>query len=470
MKNGILLASTTGKLGASKTSSIQPSKQVRPKGLTMGALLLSLALFPAQGVGQLANSSWPDYGGGVGNTHCSSLLGPGENIHVAWTCEIPCTHGVTGVYYQPVISRNGTIVLSSSIWAAGGGCIVGVNSEGVIVWSKQENITSRWLAADAAGRIIYGRYADSSTGGRRIEAISETDGSSVWWSNLPDGGGDIETGPTVGPDGTVYLGHASQASYTDDAALYAFDSEGTKLWDTHASGYFDNPAIASDGTVVTGGRRLYAVWPDGSPRWTLATGRVYAPAIGQDDTIYVGTEDQRLFAVDMSGAEVWSVDGPGGPPGIGPDGTVYCGSWGTLYAVSSDGDVAWSYEYADPADISGSSKSEGPTIDAAGNVYLSTPMGEILCLDPQGNLCWNICIDPDADYPAPLSAPIIGAEVFSMSAAQVPTSFTPSSPSPPRWRCWPSRRAKRRWGAQPRGLVKPAGAAGPDGQSVWQGR
>ncbi|MEF8874652.1 MAG: PQQ-binding-like beta-propeller repeat protein, partial [Candidatus Thermoplasmatota archaeon] len=64
---------------------------------------------------------------------------------------------------------------------------------------------------------------------------------------------------------------------------------------------YSSPAIGSDGTIYVGSRdtNLYALNPDGTEKWRFDTGNyvLSSPAIGSDGTIYVGTYDAKLVAV-----------------------------------------------------------------------------------------------------------------------------------------------------------------------------
>ena len=65
------------------------------------------------------------------------------------------------------------------------------------------------------------------------------------------------------------------------------------------------------------------------------------PAIGSDGTVYVGSHDKKLYALNgKSGVMRWEFetgDIVGSSPTIGSDGTVYVGSWDNkLYAIKTD--------------------------------------------------------------------------------------------------------------------------------------
>jgi len=70
-----------------------------------------------------------------------------------------------------------------------------------------------------------------------------------------------------------------------------------------------SPAIALDGTVYFGSAdtKLYALNPDGSKQWDFTTGDdVYSsPAIGADGAIYFGSYDNKLYALNTNGTKRW---------------------------------------------------------------------------------------------------------------------------------------------------------------------
>jgi len=141
---------------------------------------------------------------------------------------------------------------------------------------------------------------------------------------------------------------------------------GGKLWEFRNSKGYRNtssvsssPAIGSDGTVYVGSDDsfLYAInGKTGVKLWQFyrESRRIgpskSSPAIGSDGTVYVGSRDKKLYALNgKTGDKLWEFE-TGGPvissPAIGPDGTVYVGSnkyqwrskasYGKLYAIKTD--------------------------------------------------------------------------------------------------------------------------------------
>jgi len=78
---------------------------------------------------------------------------------------------------------------------------------------------------------------------------------------------------------------------------------GTPIWEFETGDWVhSSPAIGSDGTVYVGSRdnKLYAInGKSGVKLWEFETGRgVYSsPAIGSDGTVYVGSKDNKLYAI-----------------------------------------------------------------------------------------------------------------------------------------------------------------------------
>ena len=62
-----------------------------------------------------------------------------------------------------------------------------------------------------------------------------------------------------------------------------------------------SPAVAADGTVYVGSGDdyLYAINPDGSLKWRYQTGGYVgsSPAVAADGTVYVGSANNYLYAI-----------------------------------------------------------------------------------------------------------------------------------------------------------------------------
>ena len=132
------------------------------------------------------------------------------------------------------------------------------------------------------------------------------------------------------------------------------DGNVAKLWEFNASGrLLSSPAIGRDGTVYIGSddRNLYALEPSlGAVKWTYDVGHYIhsAPAASQDGKVFVASLNPVFHALDAaSGALVWKVDlgaGTRASPAIARDGTVFIHAGSTFHALANeDGKVLWTF-------------------------------------------------------------------------------------------------------------------------------
>ena len=87
--------------------------------------------------------------------------------------------------------------------------------------------------------------------------------------------------------------------------IESWAGDGELKWVFQTGGHVTpSPAIASDGTIYVGSYddNLYAINPDGTQKWAFRTrGDVLSsPAIGSDGTIYVGSHDNNFYAIESS--------------------------------------------------------------------------------------------------------------------------------------------------------------------------
>jgi len=122
---------------------------------------------------------------------------------------------------------------------------------------------------------------------------------------------------------------------------------GTLKWSFETNDSVESsPAIGVDGTIYIGSHDgyLYAINPDGTLKWKFKAGYpIYdewgqsnksilaSPAIASDGTIYFVALSNNFFALNPDGSEKWSYPvhvyfNLWTSPAIGPDGTIYIGS------------------------------------------------------------------------------------------------------------------------------------------------
>jgi len=167
---------------------------------------------------------------------------------------------------------------------------------------------------------------------------------------------------------------------------------------------FSSPAFSADGTIYVGSNdaNLYAVNPDGTEKWCFTTGDYVpsSPSIGLDGTIYVGSNDAHLYAINPDGSRQWAfpVDSEiNASPVIGPDGTIYLGTTnGSLYALNPDGSQQWSYATKGIIFAAPALAPDGTIFVATDTLYALTAHGTYRWAFPTKDQVWSApTIGPD---------------------------------------------------------------------------
>jgi len=151
-----------------------------------------------------------------------------------------------------------------------------------------------------------------------------------------------------------------------------------------------SPAIGSDGTIYIGScdHNLYAINPDGTLKWKFETGGEVrsSPAIGSDGTIYVGSSDGYFYAISPNGPLKWKFGAANkidSSPAIGSDGTIYFGGGDHIYAINSNGKLKGG------GSTLGSINSS-PAIGSDGTIYIGSEDFAIYAINPDNTLKWKI--------------------------------------------------------------------------------
>jgi hypothetical protein len=205
---------------------------------------------------------------------------------------------------------------------------------------------------------------------------------------------------TVLPDEAVYLPGTV-------VHLTAVPEEGRRF--TGWSGDVAGPEISRPITVDKSlGIVAHFECVPGDTKWEFWAGHGAlnsSPAIGADGTLYVGSDDGNLYALDGTvGAPKWAFltgDSVYSSPAIGADGTVYVGSLdGSLYALDgSTGLKRWEFATGDSVYCS-------PALGVDGSVYIGSRDKKIYALDGKtGAKRWDFTTEGEV-----FSSPAIGAD------------------------------------------------------------
>lgn len=198
-----------------------------------------------------------------------------------------------------------------------------------------------------------------------------------------DGGVTCDTHGTPWPGFRRCLAHQAQSSAkgpTSADPVLSFATAG----DVESS-----PAIGVDGTIYVGSNDgyVYALNRDASLRWRFQTpGAVRSsPAIGPDGTIFVGSSD-GLYAINPNGTQRWKffVGAPvRSSPAINQSGVLFFGSDNAkFYAVDSAGSKLWSYTTVSVVRSS-------PAIGPDGTIYFGSDDWSFFAFNPNGTLKWS---------------------------------------------------------------------------------
>ena len=262
-------------------------------------------------------------------------------------------------YNAPAQSSDGTLYVSSddfNIYAF----------DGQTGRKKWQFAATLWCYSSPTfspdGKLVYAGCEDWE-----VYALDRQTGRKVWgFRSAP-----IDGTPAVGSDGTVYV-------CSMDGNVYALNGKtGKKLWVFHSSDIFHStPCLSSKGMlyVANKGGRVYGLDSrTGKEKWSFKLkGPIFStPALGPNDTVYEAAD--KFYALDAhTGRPKWAypVNSDSGSCAIAADGTVYVGSTDyNLYAIDGrSGKLRWTFK-------TGGNLDSSPAIGADGTVYFGSEDG-----------------------------------------------------------------------------------------------
>ncbi|APR75996.1 cell surface protein [Minicystis rosea] len=210
-----------------------------------------------------------------------------------------------------------------------------------------------------------------------------------------DLGSKVLTPPVVDDEGWIYV-------ITEDGHLNAVQPDGTLGWAydfAPSTETRSTPAIGEDGTLYFGAETgIFAVSLNGEKVWRFdAGGDKSAVAIGEDRTVYVYSSNGTLYALGPDGAPRWTLETPPIPvqqsdgkaqPHIAIDaaGLIYIGlAAGIVQTVRSDGTTKMMSAKICPAPV------RQLVVSTSGTIYAECTDGAptLYALNPAGELVWS---------------------------------------------------------------------------------
>jgi len=352
-----------------------PSEVPTPMVTPSPAASATPTLVPVQGY-----SPWPMYGGDPQHTGRSEAQGP-ATPNLKWTFRAGLLAG------SPAIGADGTLYFGSL-----DGNLYALNPDGTQAWRSALGQISGMPALSTQDVI----YVGVASPVEEMFYALNRDGTVAWSYHLA--GYIVEASPLVGPGGAVYI--AASNPQTGTGSLVALSADGAEKWRYDVASRLPlSPAMGPDDTLYVGAANgnLYALDPQGGLLWQASLGVVNTScAVGSDGTIYVGTGVGYQALNPDDGNQIWSFVPANGEanstPALEIGGRVYLtSSANELYALDQDGTLAWTFtaEAEEDMDVSFTSP---VTTDVAGVLYLGTREGESLAINPDGTLLWRLLL------------------------------------------------------------------------------
>ncbi|MBK8946641.1 MAG: PQQ-binding-like beta-propeller repeat protein [Ignavibacteriae bacterium] len=234
------------------------------------------------------------------------------------------------------------------------------------------------------------------------------DGTLKWELDI---GSEIRCPPIIDQDGWIYI-------TTSDWKLQVINPSGIKIWEfkdvnNHppAIGFTTINSLENEKVIYIASApwnyEMYALNKSGDIIWTFqAGGECYSPSIGEDGSIYFGSRDKNIYALNPDGSEKWKYyteeqfEAPFTSPAIDKDGSIYLTYYhGTFYALDSNGTLKWKYDNESSVFYESS-----PIIGNDGTLYIMSNNGILIALNQDGTKKFGF----DTDFYSGYFTPTIG--------------------------------------------------------------
>ena len=374
----------------------------RLRKISIFAVILMVFAIPAN-----AESPWPMFRHDQQHTGRTQFTGP-ATPDLFWTFQ--ANDAITA---SATIGHNGTIYVGAGGYFGGGGnsSMYAINPDGTLKWEYKTDSGATYpqaagifssAAIDDEGAIYFGS----------LDAHLYCIEDSVTYAKLRwrymQHGWPFYASPIVDEFGTVYAGSLDFRFYAigpDGTMRWEYPTN----WCIFSSAIFDDSGLIYVGSKDHNLRSFRDVRPFGEVVWTHSVGTFFdghlidaSPAMGDDGTIYVGSDpygtsgqtpvpvDTTFWAINPNGTRKWAFvmgDGVESSPAIGHDGTIYVGSYDScVYAIEdhgTEGVLKWKFKTGGPVDAS-------PTVDGDGIIYIGSRDSIMYALYPEdGSVKWS---------------------------------------------------------------------------------
>lgn len=232
-------------------------------------------------------------------------------VTVTWSFPTPAMNIKLGSVYGGVV-----LAKDKLFFADGNGKLFAVNAaDGTPAWPQPFDPgtdTRIWSSPAVNDKLVFVASQD-----HHIYAVDQATGQLAWKFPADQS---LEVGTFSGSP-AVYKGTLYAGSFDDN--LYAIDLNGNLKWTFKAKSRLWDPPIEIDGTLYFGDLSGYvyavnattgeAIWPQPGK----VEGGVRATPLVANNKIFVGTDQFKMYALDMDGRPYWQI------PFSGKDGEMF---------------------------------------------------------------------------------------------------------------------------------------------------
>jgi outer membrane protein assembly factor BamB len=348
---------------------IQSSAAIAPDGTAYIGLHSGMlfALHDPVGVGNQLAARWSFHPPGGSSWHATPAIGRDGTVYVGFSTDnsTPNAQGTLYALQAPAAGIDPQVLWSAdlgpgrqtssptigpdgTIYAMGGeGRLSAIAPDGQLRWSAQTGPTLKGSPALGLDGTVY----VASMNGKLYAVAPPSDpamttgtirwtfrfaefpgkGSPVASHSPPAGADGIGSGasPTIGPDGTIYVG-------ANNSNFYAISPDGKLEWLFEAqreiAGIWSTAALSADNNTLYFGANKGGIYAlnrhDGSLDWQFfIVGSVYSsPAVDATGTVYTASTVGHVFALDgATGRKVFDYDAQAPiwtAPALRPDGSL----------------------------------------------------------------------------------------------------------------------------------------------------
>ena len=232
-----------------------------------------------------------------GTLYISTSNGKGDMFAVdTWTGEIKWTYPIAKTTYGggPVVGPDGSIYVGAQE-----ATFRAIKPDGTLKWEFTASGNVEGFPAITSDNKL---YVVSNGSPATLYAINPNTGAANWSKELEGG-----TGSAVAVDasGNIYVG--------TNSGIWAFDENGTQLWKSDAVNVTERGSFAINGNVLYAALKATAGvcavnMSNGAIKWTsnLGSNDNYFPIVGPDGTIYYTSKGgKKVYALNPDGSKKW---------------------------------------------------------------------------------------------------------------------------------------------------------------------